>query len=136
MRTNKARTATALIAAALVAGVIAVLSLGTNRLVTTSTEWFTTTSTDLVTSTIVVNHRTTVSVYENVEMVGSCTAVSYFAPDTSSYGVNQTATIGTTTYPTSTYVNNTVGYAMTSTSQNLGDRPSDGWTVTICSLHE
>jgi hypothetical protein len=98
----------------------------------------------------------TTTVYENLEMVGNCTAVSYIIPDTEQVsitnvtvvsGTNTTysastvtishageTTLGSTTYSTSTYANDTAVYTITSTSQNSNDIPSDGWTVTTCTL--
>ena len=105
-----------------------------------------------------VNSTTTytTTIYKNVEMVGTCTAVSYIIPDTEEVslttvtmtsGTNTTysvstvtishageTTLGTTTYSTSTYANNTGVYTMTSTSDNLNDIPSNGWTVTTCTF--
>jgi hypothetical protein len=105
-----------------------------------------------------VNSTTTytTTIYKNVEMVGTCTAVSYIIPDTeevslttvtmtsgtnTTYFVNTVTishagetTLGTTTYSTSTYANNTGVYTMTSTSDNLNDIPSNGWTVTTCTF--
>src|SRR5271157_3221615 len=113
------RVALALFALALVLGVIVVISSQTDLLVTTRTDYFTTTTTSTVTITSVVNHTTMISIYENVEMTGTCAAVSYFAPDTSVVGQNMTETVGSSTFSTSTYGNHTVGYVMTSTSDNL-----------------
>jgi hypothetical protein len=105
-----------------------------------------------------VNSTTTytTTVYKNVEMVGTCTAVSYIIPDTEEvsttnvtvtsgtntmYSVSTVTishagetTLGTTTYSTSTFGNNTAVYTATSTSDNLNDIPSDGWTVTTCAF--
>ena len=106
-----------------------------------------------------VNSTTTytTTVYENVEMTGTCTAVSYIIPDTeevslttvtSVTGTNTTysvstvtishaseTTLGTTTYSTSTYAAiGNVGYVVTTTSQDLNDIPSNGWTVTTCAF--
>ncbi|MGD0638839.1 MAG: hypothetical protein ABSA72_12450, partial [Nitrososphaerales archaeon] len=44
-------------------------------------------------------------------------------------------TLGTTTYSTSTYAAiGNVGYVVTTTSQDLNDIPSNGWTVTTCAF--
>ena len=98
----------------------------------------------------------TTSIYKNVQMTETCTAVSYIIPDTEEVsitnvtvtsGTNTTyslstvtvshaaeTTLGTTTYSTSTYGNNTSVYTITSTSDNLNDIPSNGWTVTTCTF--
>ncbi len=71
-----------------------------------------------------------------VQLTGNCTAVTYFSPDTVSSPATTatTDTIGSTTYSTYTVVNSTAIYVVTTTSYDLGDRPSDGWTVTVCTF--
>ena len=97
----------------------------------------------------------TTTIYKNVQMTGTCTAVSYFIPDTMAVSITNVTvtsgtstsyyqssvtlsggetTLGTTTYSTSTYGNGTTVYTTTSTSQNLNDIPSNGWTVTTCTF--
>ena len=144
------RIAFVLLVILLVVGALVAVSSETNLLVTTRTDRFTTTS--FLTITSILNHTTTVSVYGNVELTGYCTAARYFIPDTSSaapstvtftsgnatsYSVTyttvyQNSTIGTSTYSASTFANNTTILVITTTSYNLNDRPSDGWTVTVC----
>ncbi len=140
---------------ALVVGAAAIGSYESGLRTTTSTERFTSTTTSTITVTTIVNHTTALSVYENVELIGECTAASYFVPDTvevapstmtttsgsvTSYSVTYTtvyhnSTIGTSTYSASTFVNGTTTLVVTATSDDLNDRPSDGWTVTICTYH-
>jgi len=151
------KIAFALLAILLVVGVIVVVSSQTNLLVTTRTDRFTTTATSFVTVTSVLNHTTTVSVYENVEMMGNCTAVSYFLGDMQTeYATNSTVTqgnstsytlvitsvhsatvqtIGTKAYTTTAYANGTSVIITTSTLYDPNAAPSSGWTVTICTYH-
>jgi hypothetical protein len=126
------RIASALLAILLVVGVIVAVSSQTNLLVTTRTDRFTTTSFVIVTS--ILNHTTALSIYGNVELPGNCTAVSYFSPDTVSSGATTatTDTISSTNYSTFIHVNATASYAITATSYDLNDFPSEGWTVTVC----
>jgi hypothetical protein len=134
-----ARVAIAILAIALVIGVIAVISYQTNDTMTiTHTEEFTTTSTSLITITSVVNKTTTtaISILGNVELTGNCTAVGVFIPDTSSAGVNQTQTYGNTTYSTTTYVNSTGWYVIRTTTYDSQDLPSERYTVTACTFGE
>jgi hypothetical protein len=126
------RIAFALLAILLVVGVIVVVSSQTNLLVTTRTEEFTTTTTALITVTSIVNNTITVSALGNVELAGNCTAVSVFVPDTSAAGVNGTQTYSNTSYSTSLYVNSTASYVIRTTSYDLNDRPSDRYTITVC----
>jgi hypothetical protein len=128
------RIASALLAILLVVGVIVVVSSQTNLLVTTRTDRFTTTAISFVTVTSILNHTTTLSIYGNVELPGNCTAVSYFSPDTVSSGATTatTDTISSTNYSTFIHVNATASYAITATSYDLNDFPSEGWTVTVC----
>jgi hypothetical protein len=129
--------AVALLAIALVVGVLVAVSYQTNNTVTTThTEEFTTTSTSLVTTTSVVNRTTTVSILGNVELTGSCTAVGVFVPDTTSAGVNETGTYGNTTYSTTTYVNTTGWYVIRTTTYDSQDLPSERYTVTACTFGE
>ena len=150
------RIALGVLATLLVVGVIVVVSSETGLFATTHTERFTGTTTPVMTLTSVVNNTTTVTINENVQINGTCTAVSYIIPDTeevslttvtmtsgtnTTYFVNTVTishagetTLGTTTYSTSTYANNTGVYTMTSTSDNLNDIPSNGWTVTTCTF--
>jgi hypothetical protein len=148
------RIASALLAILLVVGVVAVVSSQTNLLVTTRTDRFTAMTTSFVTVTSILNHTTTVSVYENVEMTGNCTAASYFLPDTvsaapstatftsgkvTSYSVTyttvyQNSTIGTETYSASTFVNDTITLVVTTTSTDPNYFPSDRWTATVCTF--
>lgn len=140
-------------ATALVIGAVAIVAYQSNVRTTTSTERFTSTTTTTITVTSILNHTTTVSVYGSVKLTGDCTATSYFVPDTveespstitstsgsvTSYSVTyttvyQNSTIGTSTYSASTLVNDTTILMITTTSYDLNDRPSDGWTVTVCS---
>jgi hypothetical protein len=103
----------------------------------------------------VTPNSTTGTINENVRVNGTCTAVSYIIPDTEEVslttvtvtsGTNTTysvstvtishaaeTTLGTTTYSTFTNVAmSNVGYVVTTTSQDLNDIPSDGWTVAVC----
>src|ERR1700722_5514798 len=149
------RIAFSFVAILLIVGVIAVVSSQTSLLVTTRTEELTTTTTSLMTVTSIVNHTTTVSVYENIRVVGNCTAVSYDVPDTvevymtnvtitsgntTMYSISEgppiypsTGTYGATRYTTSSYANQTSIFVVTSTSTDLGAAPSSGWTVFVCS---
>jgi hypothetical protein len=137
---ERTRAALALLAIFAVAGVIVVFASQTTMSVTVSTrtERFT----------------TTMTVYENVEVVGSCTAVSYDLPDvdiamrvtvtvtsgnSTSYSVGESISFATThddgtqTYTTTSYANATSSiFATTSTSYDLGAAPSSAWTVTAC----
>lgn len=149
------------IVAAAAFGGYAVSSVGqkTSTSYETSTQTVTSTpaqATTTTTQTAIADTATfTTTVYKNVELVGICTAISYFLADTSTeyattvtitsgnstyYSLStnvvspSTTTIGTTTYSTSTYGNVTTIYTITTTSQNLIDIPSDGWTVTTCTL--
>ena len=139
-------------AVALIVGAVAVLSYQSNVSTITSTEQFTRTTTTTITVTSILNRTTMVSVYGNVKLTGDCTAASYFVPDTvevapstvtstsgsiTSYSVTyttvyQNSTIGTSTYSASTFANGTTILVITTTSYDLNDRPSDGWTVTVC----
>jgi hypothetical protein len=131
------RVAVALLAIALVVGVIIAVSYETNNSVTTThTEEFTATTTSIITVTNVVNKTTTLSVLGNVELTGSCTAVGVFIPDTSSAGVNETGTYGGTTYTTTTYVNTTGWYVIKTTTFDSQDLPSERYTVTECTFGE
>jgi hypothetical protein len=131
------RVAVALLATALVVGVIIAVSYQTNNSVTTThTEEFTATTTSVITVTNVVNRTTTLSILGNVELTGSCTAVSVFIPDTSSAGVNETGTYGSTTYTTTTYVNTTGWYVIKTTTFDSQDLPSERYTVTACTFGE
>lgn len=146
MHVQKAATGKTVASLAIVAVIVALAfgAYGLTRPPTVETSYVTNTTTY------------TTTVYKNMEMVGTCTAVSYIIPDTeeaflanvtvisgtsTTYYLSTTAvvtagetTLGTTAYITSTYANSTAAYAVTSTSQNLDVIPSDGWTVTACTL--
>jgi uncharacterized membrane protein YuzA (DUF378 family) len=145
---NRQRTATGKsITALVIVVVVAALAFGAYGLTKSSTV-----ETSYGTSTTTY----TTTVYKNVEMVGTCTAVSYIIPDYGEVSVTNVTvtsgtattyslstitvspagetTLGTTKYSTSTYENNTAIYTTTSTSQNLNDIPSNGWTVTTCTF--
>jgi len=149
------RIALGVMATLLVVGVIVVVSSETGLFATTHTERFTGTTTPVMTLTSVVNNTTTVTINENVQINGTCTAVSYIIPDTEKVSLTTVTvtsgtsttyyvstitishagetTLGTTTYSTFTHVAiSNVGYVVTTTSQDLNDIPSDGWTVTVC----
>ena len=149
---RRGRAGATLLTMALVVGAVAVVAYQSTVSTTTSTERFTSTTTATITITSILNHTTTVSVYGSVKLTGDCTAASYFVPDTvevapstitstsgsiTSYSVTyttvyQNSTIGTSTYSASTFANNTTILVITTTSYNLNDRPSDGWTVMVC----
>jgi hypothetical protein len=108
-----------------------------------------------------VSYRTatiygTKTVLVNTALVGTCGAVSYFVPDTleevsanvtvtsgtstmvyENVSVSEagTTTVGTYNYSTSSYGNLTGYSTTTSTSDNLNERPSDGWSVIVCTYH-
>jgi hypothetical protein len=143
------RLALVFLAIGLVVGTIFIVESERSLYVVTSTESFTTTTvitnTSLLTLTSVVNSTRTISILGNVELSGNCTASTYFVPDTiqvtatSTSGTltvysteYQNSTVGTSTFSTSTYVNSTASYIVTTTSYDLNDRPSNGWTVTVC----
>jgi hypothetical protein len=138
MAVKLVRLAFVFLAIGLVVGVIFVVDSERNLYVVTSTESFTTTTvittTSLLTLTSVVNSTRTISIVGNVELTGSCMATSYFSPDTvsSPETAPTTDTLSYTTYSASTYVNSTGIYVVTTTSYDLNDRPSNGWTVTVC----
>lgn len=70
----------------------------------------------------------------NATLVGVCTAVSYFAPDTTSIDETYPTTLGTSTFTSTTYAAYTTTYAFTSTSTNSNVLPSLLWTVTNCTF--
>jgi hypothetical protein len=148
------RVVLTLLSILLVMGTIVVFASKTDLFVTIHTERFTTTTTATVTITTIINDTTTTSVYENVQVIGNCTAVSYFLPDTVEQLVTDvtitsgnttthsisfgstiratTTTLGTRIYTVTSYANNTSIFTVTSESDDLSDIPSDGWTNTIC----
>ncbi len=150
MTTPPSRSYTKLAAAIILAAILvsATLFLAISGAAKTVTE---TAQATTATVTSVVNHTTTVSIYENVEMTEICTAVSYVVPDTvgvspttititsgsvTSHSVSYstvypgTYTLGTYSYSTSTYGNYTAGYVSVSTSP-----PSMEWTLTDCTFN-
>jgi hypothetical protein len=142
-RTSTGKSITALVIV-IVVGALAFGAYGLTRSSTVETSYATSTTTY------------TTTVYKNVEMVGTCAAVSYIIPDTEEVSITNVTvssgtattyslstitvsragetTLATTTYSTSTYENNTTVYTTTTTSQNLNDIPSNGWTVTTCTF--
>jgi len=156
-RLRSRRAAVVLLAAALVIDVLAVAARNEAETPSvTKTSMFTTTLSTVITVTSTLNHTTTISVYGGTKLVGNCTAVSYFRPDSTidvfsnvtitsgastSYSLSSVSwafapstVVGSSTYTTAIYANDTATFTFVSTS--TGDySPSAGWTVTACSFN-
>lgn len=147
------RTAVGRASVAVVVVVVAAVAFGVYGLArppTTETSYVTTNAYETTAKTF------TTTVYENVKFTGTCTAVSYFLPDTVLESVTNvtlvsgsstkysmsvismiypgTTTLGTSTYGASTFGNGTALLTIVSTSVNSNYIPSSGWTVTTCTF--
>jgi len=104
-------------------------SVETSYVSTTTTYTTTIYSTPSIQTSYINNTKTLTTTIYRVELTGTCTAVSYFLPDTTASTTPSVTTLGTTTYSTSIYGNVTTTYTSVSTSPGF-----DAWTVTTCIL--